>query len=170
MTLTICLACARLREDDDGRPVCRAFPAGIPVDIWRGGFDHREPYRGDGGVRFKLASEGDLRRYEERLAELEGEDDQSSGLVVDYWGGFQDGQVDEWWEAELDQPSEPEAATGRARETALGSSPRFLDLWREARAAGVRLQASDLIYLRLALRRGEAWEEALSRVAARGRE
>ncbi|MDT9692493.1 hypothetical protein Q5762_30025 [Streptomyces sp. P9(2023)] len=31
-----------------------AFPDGIPGDISPGGFDHRRPYPGDGGVLFEL--------------------------------------------------------------------------------------------------------------------
>jgi len=30
-----------------------AFPDGIPYEIWASGYDHREPYPGDGGVIFE---------------------------------------------------------------------------------------------------------------------
>lgn len=51
----ICLFCKRYREamkfgDPD---TCDAFPQGIPEEILLGGFDHRKPFKGDGGVRFE---------------------------------------------------------------------------------------------------------------------
>jgi len=35
-----------------GKPVCVAFPRGIPADIIAGRFDHIQPHEGDGGIRF----------------------------------------------------------------------------------------------------------------------
>ena len=35
------------------RVVCEAFPDGIPGDIAYGDNPHAEPYKGDGGIRFK---------------------------------------------------------------------------------------------------------------------
>lgn len=49
---TLCFACKRLRSDFEKGPVCAAFPDGIPKAIIRDGFDHRQPYPGDGGARF----------------------------------------------------------------------------------------------------------------------
>lgn len=33
--------------------ICKAFPAGIPIDIRYRGFDHTKEYPGDNGIRFK---------------------------------------------------------------------------------------------------------------------
>ena len=33
--------------------VCSAFPDGIPDAIYIGGFDHRQPFPGDGGVLYE---------------------------------------------------------------------------------------------------------------------
>lgn len=54
----ICASCVRfspgLGEDllTDSPATCAAFPRGIPDEILIGGFDHREPYAGDNGVRY----------------------------------------------------------------------------------------------------------------------
>ena len=46
----LCLNCARLRPG--AKPMCEAFPEGIPDDIWVRAFDHRNHYPGDDGIRF----------------------------------------------------------------------------------------------------------------------
>ena len=40
-------------DGDWSAGTCAAFPDGIPSIIAAGGFDHREPHRDDGGVRFE---------------------------------------------------------------------------------------------------------------------
>ena len=69
---SICFACARFRawDEDHPRAYCKAFPLGIRDDIIFGGFDHRLPHEGDGGVRFELdpARQSDLDAYERIMA------------------------------------------------------------------------------------------------------
>ncbi len=74
-----CDSCLHLRRmdnpdysDSDGPYAfeiyfCRAFPDGVPEDIYPNGFDHRLPYPGDKGIRFELkeGSEEFLQDYEE---------------------------------------------------------------------------------------------------------
>lgn len=48
---TLCSACQRFRPGFDGA-TCSAFPDGIPDAILVGGYDHRNPFPGDGGARF----------------------------------------------------------------------------------------------------------------------
>lgn len=50
--LGIC-QCVWCRHRSDGGQRCRAFPAGIPVEILKNQHDHRRPFDGDHGVRFE---------------------------------------------------------------------------------------------------------------------
>ena len=44
-----CCFCKRYRKNH----TCKAFPDGIPDELYFNGFDHRKPFKGDHGIRFK---------------------------------------------------------------------------------------------------------------------
>ena len=48
----VCSKCTHLKHYGEGR-TCKAFKE-IPMAIWEGKHRHRKPYRGDGGIQFKL--------------------------------------------------------------------------------------------------------------------
>jgi hypothetical protein len=60
----LCIFCRHLK---DGQVRCEAFSAGIPDDILFALRDHREPYAGDGGIRFELKP-GEEASFEEWIA------------------------------------------------------------------------------------------------------
>lgn len=51
-----CPLCKHFNRNAD-TPACTAFPDGIPKEIAKGEFDHREKHPGDGGVRFEQAKD-----------------------------------------------------------------------------------------------------------------
>jgi hypothetical protein len=55
-----CSSCSHFRGSfEKSRPSCRAFPLGIPEEIWEGVFDHNNPFEGDRGIRFEPVFEGE---------------------------------------------------------------------------------------------------------------
>ena len=80
---SLCSKCARNRRgigtDRNGisTGTCDAFPDGIPVEIFAGGFDHREPF-GDEELLFEPApgvTEREIDRVVDLAAELAELDD-----------------------------------------------------------------------------------------------
>jgi len=50
--VSICTLCELHNMDDMGNAVCAAFPNGIPPEIAHQGFDHRNEFTDDNGIRF----------------------------------------------------------------------------------------------------------------------
>lgn len=50
--VSLCVGCRNYRGGTT--PRCTAFPDGIPVQIWTGGADHRQPIEGDHGIQYEL--------------------------------------------------------------------------------------------------------------------
>jgi len=49
----MCMYCKHLTETLEGRDACRAFPEGIPDEIYLKYYDHRKEFQGDKGIRFE---------------------------------------------------------------------------------------------------------------------
>ena len=47
-----CLKCKNYIERDDMLDCCKAYPNGIPLEIFREEVDHTKPYKGDNGILF----------------------------------------------------------------------------------------------------------------------
>jgi hypothetical protein len=56
MYRSICTKCVHIgaydTEENSALVTCAAFPSGIPDEIIRQGYDHRNPYEGDQGIMF----------------------------------------------------------------------------------------------------------------------
>ena len=49
----VCMKCANLKWDAEIKPMtCRAFPGGIPLEIWDERKSHTSPYPRDNGIMF----------------------------------------------------------------------------------------------------------------------
>jgi hypothetical protein len=59
-----CINCSHFDLESIEAMRCRAFPGGIPEDILRNSCDHREPYPGDNGFRYKADDPDDLHPLE----------------------------------------------------------------------------------------------------------
>jgi hypothetical protein len=51
----VCTFCKHWDVEANEPRVCAAFPDGIPMLIWLGKNNHREPVEGDHGIQFELA-------------------------------------------------------------------------------------------------------------------
>ncbi|GEM_PF-2674088 len=55
----ICMFCKHLFNEKVGQNQykCKAFPDGVPSEIYQGKYDHRNPYPNDSGITFELENE-----------------------------------------------------------------------------------------------------------------
>lgn len=76
-SFTICTSCSKLNRGSSvpapgsllGTMTCKAFPQGIPLKIWDGGFDHRLPLHGETELyEMEPGFEGSLQAYEHAVA------------------------------------------------------------------------------------------------------
>ncbi len=63
----MCLFCKHYIESEEGN-ACKAFPQGIPWQIFSEYYDHRKEFPGDNGIRFELKAE----KYRERIESIYG--------------------------------------------------------------------------------------------------
>jgi hypothetical protein len=49
----ICIDCKHFKPPTTSKRTCDVFPEGIPVEIWEGRNNHKEPYEGDHGIQFE---------------------------------------------------------------------------------------------------------------------
>lgn len=65
-----CLLCKHFTGDVMGPWKCAAFDE-IPVEIWEGRADHREPYEGDQGIQFEPGENTSKEAIETAFNELD---------------------------------------------------------------------------------------------------
>jgi len=51
--MNLCQQCIHRNIMDASSYSCKAFPDGIPEEIYNNTHDHTKPFRGDGGIRFE---------------------------------------------------------------------------------------------------------------------
>lgn len=83
----LCTSCVHFGEDPEtGDPACPGFPEGIPDEIIRLGFDHRNEYPGDGGYRFTPDGPADQDKIDDAVSRFDGgvgDDDAGTGRPDD---------------------------------------------------------------------------------------
>lgn len=52
-----CAMCKHFHDEDTSGNNCDAYPDGIPEAIITNEHNHRQPYRGDGGIQFEKKEE-----------------------------------------------------------------------------------------------------------------
>lgn len=57
MISTVCTHCQHYNIEDVENHTCKAYPDGIPPEIWLGKNDHTKPYPGDSGIQFEKVTQ-----------------------------------------------------------------------------------------------------------------
>ena len=55
ITCAICMECKHFKEMRNMKPICSAFPQGIPEAVWTGTLLHTIPVKGDHGFQYEKA-------------------------------------------------------------------------------------------------------------------
>ena len=112
--MNVCQYCkhcfVKISKDDGIKFCCDAFPDGIPNSVFSSGYDHREPFPNDNGIRFEIRenlSEGEQmhlkfaqmsvfsRGNNERILKMiEASDDTPDCAVYEYCGSYDDDDKD----------------------------------------------------------------------------
>ena len=77
VTCAICMDCKHFKEMGNMKPICSAFPQGIPEAVWTGTLLHTIPVKGDHGFQYEKVEIEDT-----DLPELLYDEDQHSQRVL----------------------------------------------------------------------------------------
>ena len=90
-----CYYCKHYINSDDIIPRCKAFPDGIPMEIFREEIEHNKPFKNDNGIMFEERNESS-----NKTNILDGSKEQREKIMKEFFGlkpeqSFQDIDVDD---------------------------------------------------------------------------